>query len=287
MIPREVRFHSDPHDGVAAFLHGALSGEELNEKLGSFWWKRPTPWNPDQSWGLYRTIAQEDFEAGRQAFTALHTSDPLEASRALVRAMLDPLAARAGKPAWIEHTPGNNGISAPMLHAVFPRAKFVHVVRDGRDRACSVTALPWGPDSIDEAISLWETRLRAIDRLLQSLPADRHTAVQLEDLVLEDREGSYRRILDFLELDDEPAMRSFFDSEVTPARAHVGRRQWEVPEAEREHVEAAYRDALERLRSDGVSCVPPERELAASYRAHPSEQPSGLDPWSDRTGTNA
>jgi hypothetical protein len=49
--------------------------------------------------------------------------------------------AATGKPRWAEKTP-RNVLHLHFLFAKFPRAKFVHVLRDGRDVVCSLRTHP-------------------------------------------------------------------------------------------------------------------------------------------------
>jgi protein-tyrosine sulfotransferase len=48
---------------------------------------------------------------------------------------------KAGKARWAEKTPRNIGRIAEIFHS-FPAARFVHVLRDGRDVACSLRTHP-------------------------------------------------------------------------------------------------------------------------------------------------
>lgn len=50
-------------------------------------------------------------------------------------------ASRAGKRRWVEKTPKHIHV-LPYLMCSFPNAKFIHVVRDGRDVACSLRNHP-------------------------------------------------------------------------------------------------------------------------------------------------
>ena len=45
------------------------------------------------------------------------------------------------------------------LYRMFPEMKLLHLVRDGRDVACSVLRMPWGPNDLDSALDWWARRL--------------------------------------------------------------------------------------------------------------------------------
>ena len=64
------------------------------------------------------------------------TRDLVQASRTLFYDLLGPLAAEAGKPALVEMSCFTIA-AAPELARIFPEARFVHAVRDGRDSGAS------------------------------------------------------------------------------------------------------------------------------------------------------
>ena len=83
---------------------------------------------------LYLTMLAS-YRAGR---LATYTSeDEIRASMArLLRGFYAPYAARQGKKILVDRTL-NNIWSFPIIAEILPEAKFVHIIRDGRDVACS------------------------------------------------------------------------------------------------------------------------------------------------------
>lgn len=112
-----------------------------------------------------------------------------------------------GKPAarfWIDHTPGNVR-SAVTLSELFPQAKFIHIVRDGRGVASSILPLDWGPNTIVGAAGWW-TESVAYGLALESWAGpQRATRMRYEDLVL-NFESTLRSLCSFLAVDFQPAM---------------------------------------------------------------------------------
>ena len=49
----------------------------------------------------------------------------------------------------------------PLIAEVYPDARFVHIVRDGRDAARSLVAQPWGPGTVAEAAEEWRDSVAA------------------------------------------------------------------------------------------------------------------------------
>jgi hypothetical protein len=105
---------------------------------------------------------------------------------------------------WVDHTPENVNY-APLLLELFPEAKLVHIVRDGRAVANSILPLDWGPNTVIEAAPWWRETVREGLALEETLPADQIVRVTYEDLVYEP-EPTVRRLCEGLGLAYEPAM---------------------------------------------------------------------------------
>jgi hypothetical protein len=91
-------------------------------------------------------------------------------SSALGKAISDILgtyAAARGKKRWIEKTP-NHITEIPFLIKLFPKSKYIHIVRDGRDVACSSFAerKTWGSYLINRDDHIPNTRINAMKRWL-------------------------------------------------------------------------------------------------------------------------
>jgi hypothetical protein len=248
-IYREVRFHAD-QGSIPDLLAGETTMEEFRAQMRGHWWKRERP--GDRVGGLHGIIDEEPFERLLTEFERTYEDEPLEASRRLIRGILDPVAERAGKPSWIEQST-RNVARGPTLLRLFPGMKLIHTYRDGREVACSVVNRPWGPNEVPKALKRWERQLRVVDAGAREMPPEKLLVVNLEDLVQSDREASYRRLLDFLEVDDEPGMRDYFDSKMTVERANLDRWRTDLAPDEQSRLTRDYGSALERLATDGVS----------------------------------
>ncbi|MCP4426063.1 MAG: sulfotransferase, partial [Chloroflexi bacterium] len=105
---------------------------------------------------------------------------------------------------WVDHTPENISYAHSLLN-LYPGAKFVHIVRDGRAVAASILPLDWGPNSIIKAARWW-MRLTSFGLAAEAaLGPERVMRVKYEELVLEP-EKMMRALSDFLALDFQPAM---------------------------------------------------------------------------------
>jgi len=114
---------------------------------------------------------------------------------------------RSGKSSasvWVDHTPTNFRRGRTLLR-MFPDAKFVHLVRDGRAVAASLLPLDWGPNNVLHAAEFWLARCApGLAAELEWGPG-RVLRVRYEDL-LSQPEASMRLVADFVGLKYEPAM---------------------------------------------------------------------------------
>jgi Sulfotransferase family len=142
---------------------------------------------------------------------------------------------------------------AGFLARVFPTARFIHVVRDGRAVANSWLQMPWwlgysGPDHwqwgalpaeltaewdasgrsfVMLAGLLWRALIEAHDEARASLPSDRWLEVRYEDIAARPRQ-SFAALLEFCGLDwDEGFERGFARHAFDRSRTHAFRRDLE------------------------------------------------------------
>ncbi len=257
-VYREVRFHAD-QGSIPDLLAGNTTMDEFLAQMRGHWWKRERP--GDRVGGLHGIIDEEPFERLLAEFERSYTDDPWEASRKLIRGILDPVAERSGKPSWIEQST-RNVARGPVLLKLFPNMKLIHTYRDGREVACSVVNRPWGPNDVPKALKRWERQLRVIDAGAQQMPDGRLMVINLEDMVKHDRDGSYNRLLQFLGIPDDPALREYFDAKMTEDRANLDRWRTDLDKPDQEKLTRDYASALERLAADGIDVAPDLAERA-------------------------
>ncbi len=138
--------------------------------------------------------------------------DPPPASfAAMVRRAYAGWAAHEGKPRYADKTP-MHVLHLRRLGRMFPEARFVHLVRDGRDVALSYRSVAWGPSTVTDAALLWRRRVGRGRRAGRRLGPGRYREVRYEDLVAEP-ERVARELCAFLDLAWDDAVLRY------PARA--------------------------------------------------------------------
>lgn len=105
---------------------------------------------------------------------------------------------------WVDHTPSHIKYCKTLIR-LFPNAKIIHIVRDGRAVASSIMPLDWGPNTIAEAAYYWK------ENVIYGLAAQCHWErnrvidVRYEDL-LQKPEVTTKRICSLLDIDFQPKM---------------------------------------------------------------------------------
>ena len=254
-VPIEARFHCH-RLGFADLLDGRVTLRTFMAKLRGFWWHRVRV--DYQPRGLYNLMRKPRFDAAADRFEAAFHDDPVTACRELFLDLLWPDPAVSRKPGLVEMS-SHNVREAQALLRLFPAASFIHTVRDGRDAAASVVTKTWGPSRLSPAIDWWADRLRLIDQGLRStddgaafaVPEGQFQVIVLDELVEGDREAEYARLTAALPAGDDPGMRRFFETSMSPSAAH--RRRWEqgLGGLGRRRINRKYEGTLKRLEREG------------------------------------
>lgn len=126
-----------------------------------------------------------------------------------IRAVYAAYAAHQGKPRYADKTPKYVKDTKRLL-ALFPEARFVHIVRDGRDVVLSFKDLTWGPDSAIEGGLRWRNWVDLGRAVARDLGSERYMEVKYEDLVA-DPEAQLRVICEFLSLEYTDEMFKYVD----------------------------------------------------------------------------
>jgi Sulfotransferase family len=142
-----------------------------------------------------------------------------EAFRFVAAAPFEAYAARHGKPRWGDKTP-HYVHHVDLLLRLWPAARFVVLVRDGRDVALSLRRMPFGPNNAWAAAQWWARGIRAGARA-----AEEHSGavltIRYEDLAERPAE-QVRLVCEFLGLgysDDMLALEHVDPARIVPDQA--------------------------------------------------------------------
>jgi hypothetical protein len=182
-----------------------------------------------------------------------------------VRAIFTLYAEQHGKRRWGDKTPAYL-TNIEEIGGALPEARFVHIIRDGRDVALSILAMPERdrpmrcPQSAGEVAGRWDKRIRRARR--QAEHTGRYLEVRYEQLVVEP-EATLRGVCEFVELDFRPAMLDY----------HRGASD-RLSEMNRELAargELPSQPAEGRIAPHRLASAPPQRERLAVWRDEMSE----------------
>jgi hypothetical protein len=150
---------------------------------------------------LVREIFSERFPAAWDYKPPIESMD-LESCADLadvIDAIFAAYADHKGKRIWGDKTPGYTG-QIEVIHSLFPGAKFIHLVRDGRDVALSLMLQHWGPASFLSCVEAWRETVFWARKMGRLLPTGQYMELRYEDL-LEDPERQLKGITEFLGLE--------------------------------------------------------------------------------------
>lgn len=247
-VDAQVRFHADD-GGLPDLLAGGVEVERFLERLRGYWWFHTRA--EERGSGLHQLVGRAAFDRAVEEFERVYADDPAEAGRRLVRGLLDPLAHADGAESWVEWST-RSVAAAPTLAKLLPDCRIVHVIRDGRDVACSLASLPWGADSVVSAVTAWQRQVRAADAGAREAGEGRVLTLNIADLAVDDREASYDRLLAFLGVDDDTGMREHFENKLLPAAANPARWEIDLEDYQQHELDRAYDRALGALAEEGV-----------------------------------
>jgi Sulfotransferase family len=245
---RELAIPSETHfipDLIAAFDAGRPSAEEAVRML-----------REHRRW--------DDFHLSEpELLSRMREHEPLTAGDA-IRSFFALYAQSQGKPRWGDKTP-EYVEHMREIERVVPEARFIHVIRDGRDVALSRTR--WRlrrvgrKPPVERLARKWRRAITVARK--QGGRLGHYMEVRYEDLIA-DTEPTLRRICEFAELEFDPGMLRYHEgaAERLAEIAHT------LPE--REDRTALAGEA--RLSKHEMTTKPPERTRIFAWRSEMSQE---------------
>jgi hypothetical protein len=117
--------------------------------------------------------------------------------------------AGTGKQRWGDKTPEYCS-HLGKLHALFPKASFIHIVRDGRDVSNSLRDRTWYGWTELQRARHWTRTVRKAESAGRRIGSSQYLRVSYEDLVLRP-ERTVQSLCDFLRVDLHPSMLAFYE----------------------------------------------------------------------------
>jgi hypothetical protein len=269
-LPREIKFLTSRHGlldlvytrplSVEEDLHGyrynlitrilPLLGRNqmiyFTRNLFDRWWSEPGKLGKAR--GLVQSISRSEVEKAHEEFVKAFALDRARAAQeffySLATAQIKKDALYFG-----DSTPVNM-MHADQIHKLLPEARFINVLRDGRDVAISVSKERWGPNDPYAALSWWANRIYRSSVALKKIDPSLVLQYRVEDLIVHEREKSYNNLLNFLSLEDSPALHEYFAEQLTAEKLHTGRWRTEVKDAE--GFNAKYKALCKKLLRKGI-----------------------------------
>lgn len=245
-----LRFMLDAHPDLAippetGFLGEASLWWKDSDPLGHFFHKLTTFPEDAPGWQDFG-IPTEDL------WRRLQAESPTTASDA-IRLFYRMYAARCGKSRWGDKTPLYcRGM--PAIEALLPEARFIHIVRDGRDVAISLRSRFFSPGrDMETQANYW--RENVMSARSAATQCRHYREVRYENL-LQDTEDVLRNLCDFLQLAYCPDMLRYHER---------------TPERLQEH--------KTRLRADGSVLISHEDRLRQQAATQRAPDPSRIGVW--------
>jgi len=119
-------------------------------------------------------------------------------------------ARQAGKVIWGDKSPDNTP-HIDSLNKLYPGAKYIHIIRDGRDVADSIKGQHWGGSSLPVTLRHWDRTVTLADKMLGMLAHRQVHSLRFEDLVSSPEE-SIKAITSFLGVSYFPGMLTDYSS---------------------------------------------------------------------------
>jgi hypothetical protein len=228
-------------------------------------------------------------KVGRDELERLINSDKPLSYSSFVSAIFDLYGQRKGKSLVGDKTP-SYVLSLPTLHGLWPKAKFVHLIRDGRDVCLSMVnwkkahvaagrLATWSEDPMLTTALWWKQRVRLGREDGSALGPELYYEIRYETLISQPA-TECAALCDFLGLSYDDAMLRFHEGREKADPGLDAKRAWrpttpglrdwrtQMTLDEIERFEAAAGDLLEELGYPRAVPDPPQEKLKEATRIH-------------------
>ena len=134
-----------------------------------------------------------------ERFIQSFKSDPANASRDFFYSLAQAQFNKPDIKFFGDSTPVNM-MHSRQIKELLPDARFINVIRDGRDVALSITKERWGPNEPYAGLKWWANRVLKSAEALAKVDQKSVLEFRIEDLIVHERDVAYKNILNFLEV---------------------------------------------------------------------------------------
>lgn len=228
-----------------------VTPEMVVQYLWTHWYERRKPSGVIS--GLNLALSREELQAAADDYIASFAADPYVASRAFVATVLrQQMAGREGLR-WVDTTPAN-ARAADRVLALFPDAKIVHMMRDGRDVAASFSSKKFGPTNFMVGLEAWRMRMLDAHRAEKAVPEGTVIRIDLQRLVVSNRQATLATLLNGIDVPSNPTFRRWFAENVSAKEAKPGRWRKDYSAEDCARIDRRYAEIIEELKSVGAPC---------------------------------
>ena len=201
-------------------------------------------------WGDFG-LDERELLARFEAIQPFNTTDAL-------RAFYTLYAEKHGKPRWGDKTP-DYVRKMKKIQKTLPEARFIHVIRDGRDAGLSQNAriAQRGKEPVPPREMARRWRKRIVKSRVDAADVENYIEVRYEDLV-EDTESVLRRVCEHVELDYDPQMLRYHERAEERLQEMAGALPAKKGRPERE--------AGERVAAHALTTKPPQSDRVAVWK---------------------
>jgi hypothetical protein len=201
---------------------------------------------PLPSWPDFE-IPVEDFRAVLDQITPFNVTDGY-------RAFYQLYATRRGKARWGDKTP-IYCLHLNKIRRVLPEARFVHIIRDGRDAALSLRRMWFSPGwEIETQASYWRECVLAARRA--GMSHDDYLEVRYEELI-QNTEETLKSVCAHVDLNFEREMLNYYQRAPERLKEHKGR---SLPDG------TTFLTQEDRLRQQQRTTEPPDPTCVFSWK---------------------
>jgi hypothetical protein len=147
---------------------------------------------------------QEIWRMDRELLASSMQKDNPQSFQEAVRCVYATYARMQRKPRWGDKTP-DYMLHMDLISGLLPEARFIHIIRDGRDVATSLMQVSWGVSRVADAAVSWSWRVTHARNIGRRLGPEKYMEVRYEDLV-DNPESVLAALCSFLDLEYDSHM---------------------------------------------------------------------------------